>query len=119
MPIEFRAADIGYDGRAVVTGLDLVVSAGEVLGVLGANGSGKSTLVRGLLGLAPVLGGEVRLFGVDRRSFHDWRRIGYVPQRQTVAGGIPSTVTEVVSSGRLTQLKPWQRFGPADRTAGV
>jgi zinc transport system ATP-binding protein len=101
----------------VVTGLDLVVRAGEVLGVLGANGSGKSTLVRGLLGLARVLGGEVRLFGVDRRSFRDWRRIGYVPQRQTVVGGIPSTVTEVVASGRLTQLRPWQRFDPTDRAA--
>jgi zinc transport system ATP-binding protein len=116
-PVEFRAADIGYDGHAVVAGLDLLVPAGEVLGVLGANGSGKSTLVRGLLGLAPVFAGEVRLFGVDRRSFRDWQRIGYVPQRQTVTGGIPSTVTEVVASGRLTQRKPWQRFGPADRAA--
>ncbi len=114
---EFRACDIGYEGHAVLHGLDLTISAGEVLGVLGANGSGKSTMIRGLLGLTPVLAGEVRLFGTPRNQFHDWARIGYVPQRQTVAGGIPSTVAEVVSSGRLTNLRPWRRFTAADRDA--
>ena len=63
----FAAADIGYEGVAVVTGLDLEIDAGEVVGLLGPNGSGKSTLVRGLLGLAPLLGGSLRLFGEDRR----------------------------------------------------
>jgi len=116
-PIEIHAADVGYEGSAVVQALDLVVHEGEVVGVLGANGSGKSTVVRGLLGLAPVLGGSVRLFGVDRGQFRDWRRVGYVPQRQTVVGGIPSTVTEVVMSGRLTGVRPWRRLGAADRAA--
>jgi zinc transport system ATP-binding protein len=115
--VEFRGCDIGYEGRAVISGLDLSIAAGEVLGVLGANGSGKSTMIRGLLGLTPVLAGEIRLFGAPRSQFRDWARIGYVPQRQTVAGGIPSTVQEVVSSGRLTGLRPWRRFGAADRTA--
>jgi len=115
--VEFRGCDIGYDGHAVVRQLDLTIRSGEVLGVLGANGSGKSTMIRGLLGLTPVLMGEVRLFGVPRAQFRDWARIGYVPQRQTVAGGIPSTVAEVVSSGRLTSLRPWRRFADSDRTA--
>ena len=64
--VEFRGCDIGYEGHAVVHGLDLTILAGEVLGVLGANGSGKSTTIRGLLGLTPVLAGEVRLFGTPR-----------------------------------------------------
>jgi zinc transport system ATP-binding protein len=115
--VEFRGCDIGYEGRAVVEGLDLTIPAGEVLGILGSNGSGKSTTIRGLLGLTPVLAGEVRLFGTPRSQFHDWSRIGYVPQRQTVAGGIPSTVAEVVASGRLTRLRPWRRSGREDREA--
>ncbi|CAN5679404.1 metal ABC transporter ATP-binding protein [soil metagenome] len=115
--IELRGADIGYDGRAVISGLDLRVDAGEVVGLLGPNGSGKSTLVRGLLGLAPIQRGTLELFGTDRQRFKDWRRVGYVPQRQTVVGGVPSTVTEVVSSGRLSHLKPWQRLGATDKAA--
>ena len=115
--VEFAACDIGYEGHAVVRGLNLSIPAGEVLGILGANGSGKSTTIRGLLGLTPLLAGDIRLFGRPRSEFHDWARIGYVPQRQTVAGGIPSTVSEVVGSGRLSRVRPWRRFGADDREA--
>ncbi|MCU1499971.1 MAG: znuC [Acidimicrobiales bacterium] len=113
--VAFRHADIGYEGRAVVAGLDLRVDAGEVIGLLGPNGSGKTTLVRGLLGLAPVLRGSVELFGVSRPRFRDWGRVGYVPQRQTIGGGIPSTVREVVASGRLTSVRPFRFARAADR----
>lgn len=112
--VEFQAAAIGYEGRPVIDGLDLRIAAGEVVGVLGPNGSGKSTLVRGLLGLATVQSGAIELFGIDRSRFREWRRVGYVPQRGTVTGGIPSTVREVVSSGRLTSLKPFQRMRAVD-----
>ncbi len=115
--IELEGADIGYEGRPVIAGLDLRVGLGEVVGILGPNGSGKSTLIRGLLGLAPVQRGRVALFGTDRRHFHEWHRVGYVPQRQTVVGGIPSTVREVVASGRLRRLRPFARTGAADRAA--
>ena len=57
--VRFRGASIGYDRRAVISGIDLVVEPGEVVALLGPNGSGKSTLVRGMLGLAQILGGEV------------------------------------------------------------
>jgi zinc transport system ATP-binding protein len=113
--VELRAASIGYDGRTVIADLDLRIDAGEVVGILGPNGSGKSTLVRGLLGLAAVHSGEIELFGVNRSRFRQWRRIGYVPQRGTVTGGIPSTVREVVSSGRLTSVSPFRRMRSTDR----
>ncbi len=115
--VELRRADIGYEGRPVVVGLDLRIDAGEVVGLLGPNGSGKSTLVRGLFGLAPVLRGDVELFGVPRQRFRDWHRIGYVPQRQTVVGGVPSTVREVVASGRLGRIRPFRRHRRDDDRA--
>ena len=112
--IELRDATIGYEGRSVIDGLDLRIRAGEVVGVLGPNGSGKSTLVGGILGLAKVQAGTIELFGVDRARFHEWGRIGFVPQRGTVTGGIPSTVREVVASGRLTSVKPFRRMRATD-----
>ncbi|TWH73161.1 metal ABC transporter ATP-binding protein [Modestobacter roseus] len=115
--LSVRGGAFGHGRRPVLTGVDLTVTPGEVVAVRGPNGSGKSTLVRGLLGLCEVHAGEVRLFDRPRDRFHHWHRVGYVPQRHTVAGGVPVTVRELVSTGRLNRLRPWQRFGEADRCA--
>ena len=49
----------------VLSGLDLMLESGEILGLVGVNGSGKSTLLRILAGQLLVDGGEVRVFGID------------------------------------------------------
>jgi ABC-type multidrug transport system ATPase subunit len=59
--------------------VDLQVSPGEIVGLLGANGAGKTTLIRLLLGLLPASAGEVALFGAAP-SRATRRRIGYLPQ---------------------------------------
>jgi zinc transport system ATP-binding protein len=112
--LEMTGAHIGYRGQAVVHDLDLRVDDGEVVAILGANGSGKSTAVRGALGIAMRLAGEVRLFGQPLEAFRDRGRVGYVPQNHTLGTGVPSTVTEVVAAGRLSRVRPWRRMGPAD-----
>jgi ABC-2 type transport system ATP-binding protein len=62
-----------------VESVDLHVSAGEVVGLLGANGAGKTTLIRMLLGLLRASDGAVKLFGISP-SRGTRARIGYVPQ---------------------------------------
>ena len=54
-----------YAGRQVLDGIDLEVSDGETLVILGPSGSGKSTLLRCLVGLERPDQGTVRLHGVD------------------------------------------------------
>jgi zinc transport system ATP-binding protein len=98
-------ADLG--SRPVLRGIDLTVHRGEVVALLGANGSGKSTAIRTIIGQVPLSAGDIELFGTPRGRFRDWARVGYVPQRTTAAGGVPATVTEIVSSGRLSRA----RFG--------
>jgi zinc transport system ATP-binding protein len=102
-----QVADLSVDlgGRLVLRGVDLDIRQGEVVAVLGTNGSGKSTLVRTVVGLLPAARGEVRLFGTPVPRFRQWRRVGYVPQRITAAGGVPATVHEVVSSGLLSKRR--------------
>ena len=112
--LELRAVSIGYDERPVVVDVDLTVQRGDVLAVLGANGSGKTTLVRGLLGLARVLHGEVFVLGSSAGSRADRARIGYVPQRHTVGGPVSATVREVVGSGRLARRGLVRPLGRAD-----
>ncbi|MER6342898.1 metal ABC transporter ATP-binding protein [Streptomyces sp. NPDC001595] len=105
--ITLRGVRAELGSRPVLRGIDLTVTRGEVVALLGANGSGKSTAVRSIIGQVPVSAGEIQLFGTDRRRFRQWARIGYVPQRTTAAGGVPATVGEVVSAGRLSRT----RFG--------
>jgi zinc transport system ATP-binding protein len=115
--VRLRGVSIGYGDRAVVRDVDLTVRRGDVLAVLGANGSGKTTLVRGLLGLATVLSGEALVLGDSVGARRTRGRVGYVPQRQTVAGTIPSTVREVVASGRLPRRRLLGRRTAADHEA--
>ncbi|MCE4948808.1 MULTISPECIES: metal ABC transporter ATP-binding protein [Streptomyces] len=103
--IELRGATASLGARPVLRGVDLSVRSGEVVALLGANGSGKSTAVRSVIGQVPLTGGDLALFGTPFRRFKDWARIGYVPQRTTAAGGVPATVREVVTAGRLARTK--------------
>ncbi|MFD3465148.1 metal ABC transporter ATP-binding protein [Streptomyces sp. NPDC058682] len=114
--ISLRGATASLGSRPVLRGVDLTVRRGEVVALLGANGSGKSTAVRAVVGQVPLTDGELRLFGTGFKSFRAWSRIGYVPQRTTAASGVPATVREVVSAGRLAR----SRFGilrKADKAA--
>lgn len=53
----------------VLSGIDLQLRPGEVLGVLGPNGAGKSTLLAALSGELPASAGQVTL---DQRALYDW-----------------------------------------------
>lgn len=118
MPVvEVDHASFGYADAPVVRDVSLAIAPGEVVALLGANGSGKSTLVRGVLGLNEQLGGDVRLFGVPREDFHDFPRLGYVPQRHTLSASVRATVEEIVAVGLLSQRRWWQpRLGRAGST---
>ena len=115
--IEVRDGSVALGGRPVLRGIDLRIEPGEVVAVLGANGSGKSTLVRTTMGLVPTSRGEVRLFDTELDRFRDWKRIGFVPQRATAAAGVPASVREVVSSGRLSRRSLLRPLRKADRAA--
>ncbi|HEU4947737.1 MAG TPA: metal ABC transporter ATP-binding protein [Kribbella sp.] len=114
-----QVTDLSVDlgGRPVLRGVDLEIRPGEVVAILGTNGSGKSTLIRTIVGLLPAARGEVSLFGTPVPRFRQWRRIGYVPQRITAAGGVPATVQEVVASGLLSRRRLFRPLTAANRKA--
>lgn len=53
------------EGNRVLKGISLNIAPGETVGLVGESGSGKTTLGRGILGLAPVTGGQIRFEGRD------------------------------------------------------
>ncbi|ORI27053.1 ABC transporter ATP-binding protein [Rhodococcus sp. 1168] len=89
-------------GKAILSGIDLEVVPGEVVGLLGPNGSGKSTLLRAISGLLPMAGGLINLDGVDvetssRRAIA--RKCAVLSQDH--ATDIELSVLEVVLLGRI------------------
>ncbi len=92
---------------------------GEFLALLGPNGSGKTTLVRALLGLVPLSGGRLALFGQPLGDFRGWGRIGYVPQQGSTAPTGAASVLEVALSGRIARTRRFRRYGRADRMAAL
>ncbi|MBM9462810.1 metal ABC transporter ATP-binding protein [Aeromicrobium sp. YIM 150415] len=116
-PLTARGVEVDLAGGPVVRGVDLTVGTGEFVTLLGANGSGKSTLVRALVGLIPARG-SIELFGTPLARFRDRWRLGYVPQRPGSSSGVPATVREVVTSGRLAH-RPLLGFASRSDRAAV
>ena len=108
-----------YGAGPVLESVDLAVRAGEFAALVGPNGSGKSTLLRILLGLLRPTQGRGRLLGGDPRELTDRWRIGYVPQRASIAPDLPATVEELVLTGRLAKRGWWRRPSAQDRQAAA
>jgi ABC-2 type transport system ATP-binding protein len=80
--LHVRGLEKSFKQRQVLKDLDWSVPAGRVIGLLGRNGAGKTTLLRCLLGLSPINGGAIELFGQPMLEPGGERmhRIGFVPQ---------------------------------------
>jgi ABC-type multidrug transport system ATPase subunit len=77
-----------YGYRLALKDVDLEVSPGETVAVLGRNGAGKSTLIRILAGIAAPTSGVVRIFGEDPRKVRVRRRIGVVAHQTFLVGDL-------------------------------
>lgn len=98
----------GYlPGINILNECSLTAYAGELIGIIGPNGAGKSTLIKAVLGLLPISSGWIKIFGGPYRT--NCRRVGYVPQRESVDWDFPVNVLDVVLMGRYGRLRPGQR----------
>ena len=102
--IKVSGVSLGYEGKAIVSGLDFEVNKGDYLCIVGENGSGKSTLMKTLLGQKNVVSGKIE-FGDGLKQ----KEIGYLPQQTPVQKDFPASVKEIVYSGCLNScgLRPF------------
>lgn len=112
-PLEIHDLTVSYDRRPVLWGIDLGVPAGKLVGIIGPNGAGKSTLIKACMGLLPATGGWVKIFG--QPVHRALRRVGYVPQRESVDWDFPVSVMDVVLMGRYGRIGWFRRPSRADR----
>ncbi len=103
--IEVKDATLGYrQGRTakeVLHHLSFTFEKGQLLCVLGSNGVGKTTLYRTMLGLLPLLGGQILIDGenlTEMSAKNLAKKIAYVPQYHNPP--FPYRVFDVVLMGR-------------------
>ncbi len=90
--LEIGGLTAGYTAAPVLRDANLEVTAGEVVGVLGANGAGKTTLLRAISGTLPKCRGDIRLDGRSIAKLSPWERvrrgIAHVPEGRHVFGAM-------------------------------
>jgi branched-chain amino acid transport system ATP-binding protein len=92
-----------FGGLKAVSGLDLSVDRGEVIGLIGPNGAGKTTLINLITGVHPATAGTVRFAGEDVTRQQPWQaaRRGIARTFQIVQPFPEMTVLENVAAAAL------------------
>ena len=103
--IEVNDVSFRYGSDPVLDNVSFSIHAGDFAAIIGPNGTGKSTLMRLMLGELVPSSGSIRLFGQDTHQFHDWPKIGYVPQNSLHSStGFPATAEEIVTANLFSKI---------------
>ena len=111
--LDIHDVTVAYHRRPVLWDVDLTIKEPRLAAICGPNGAGKSTLIKAVLGLVPMASGSVRVFGQPVSAAR--KRIGYVPQRESVDWDFPVSVLDVVLMGTYGQLGWVRRPGKRER----
>ncbi len=108
LDIHFRNVSVAFSDREVISGIDLMIQAGETVAIVGHTGSGKTTLVNLIPRLMDPTLGSVEIAGVNLKRYDPEalrREIGFVPQEtflfsatlaENIAWGVPDATPQQI-----------------------
>jgi zinc transport system ATP-binding protein len=99
---------VKYGSNTVLREVDLEISSGEIVTIVGPNGSGKTSLLKAIIGAVQPANGVVTL--------KPKLKIGYIPQRLNFDTTLPLTVERFMN---LTEKVGKKNCTTALKTAGV
>lgn len=108
-----------YDGKTVLSHVNLSVYEQDFLGVIGPNGGGKTTLVKIILGLLRPSSGSIRFYKNGKEVPEI--TMGYLPQYNSIDKKFPISVYETVLSGLSKEKSLLCRYsaGQHERTRQI
>jgi iron complex transport system ATP-binding protein len=118
MKLEARNISVNFGQTLLLRAVDLAVSSGEIVGLIGPNGSGKTTLLRVLANLRKPDGGRVTLEGRDLEQVGERElstQIAYLAQGGDVHW--PMRVGALVALGRLPHRRAFRDALDSDKSA--
>lgn len=110
--LSLRDFGVSRGDRDILSGINLDIHAGEMVGIIGPNGAGKTTLMRAALGLIDAKG-QSSLSLLDPRARA--RAVTWMPQAREIAW--PVDVQTLVMLGRTPHLGAGQRPTQVDHAA--
>ncbi|MFP7699762.1 MAG: metal ABC transporter ATP-binding protein [Candidatus Phytoplasma pyri] len=111
--IDIKDLTVAYETKPVLWDIDLEIPQGVLMAIVGPNGAGKSTLLKTMLNIIPKISGKILFNGKLYKQVY--KKISYVPQRNSVDWDFPTTVLDVVLMGRYGHLGWFKRPGKKDK----
>jgi len=117
LPLSIRDLTVAYHRKPVIWDIDLSIPHGKLVSIVGPNGAGKSTLIKACLDLIPRSSGEVMIYGQPYAK--ERKRVGYVPQRESVDWDFPVSALDVVAMGTYGQLGWFRRVSKRSKALSM
>lgn len=103
--LELKSLNVAYGQAQILRDFSLDVRAGEILCLLGRNGAGKTTTMKAIMGLLPLMSGQVVLDGnvISELPAHKVAAagIGYIPQGRRLFSEL--TVAQNIEIGLMVR----------------
>ena len=100
--VEITDLSVMRSGTRVIHDINLSISCGEFIGIVGPNGGGKSTLILTILGILKPKTGSIKIYGHQPASKNVIGKISWVPQTSlNLPNNVRITVRELVRLGTL------------------
>ena len=117
--ISVQKIDFSYDNHKVIDGIDIQLSPGEKIAIVGNSGAGKSTLMDLLIGVLTPQSGSVQISGRSPvEAIRKWQgAIAYVPQNiALIEGSIADNVRlgfppEIITDARVIEALAAAQLG--------
>jgi energy-coupling factor transport system ATP-binding protein len=109
LALNVQRLTFAYNGRQTLRGIELEVTRGEFLAIMGRNGAGKTTLLKQCIGLLKPQEGQVEVLGHDTRYTAVEtlaRHVGYVPQNPNALLFADTVADELAFTRRAQGLSP-------------
>jgi zinc transport system ATP-binding protein len=111
--VNLKNIQAGYNGTPAIEDINLSISKGDFLAIIGPNGGGKTTLLKVILGLLKPTRGSALVLGKPPQESRG--QIGYVPQHNLFDRGFPISVWETVLMGRYSKAGLFKRYRLEDK----
>ena len=115
MKLQGKHLSLQINGSTILKDIDILIDAGDFVGLIGPNGAGKTSLLRILANLQKSDGGQIQLNDknlgeINRKQLA--QTLGYL--EQGAPAHWPLQVQRLVELGRLPYLSPWGKLSAHD-----